>query len=112
MIIWILLDIMVSLLVRIAIIHASVASVNIENATLKKASVIALISQAVSLIFGEHLLLGAVVVTAIIMVLIRFVYLTTPVKALVASIFYFVTRCLIWVFLSLANLAFSNISLP
>ena len=110
--IWMILSIIIGLIVRFALIHISVTAVDIRDVTLKKTFLVALVSQIVSLMFGEYLLLGVMFMTIIIMVLVKFIYLTPWIKAFVATIFYFVARCLIWVALDLIGLASNTVSLP
>ena len=88
----ILLSILISLLVGTLVIHISVSFADVEDATLKKAFVVALIGAVLGLIFGWIPLFGIVLMAVAVMVLIRIIYMTTWPKALVATIVYIVVN--------------------
>lgn len=91
----ILLGIIIAWLVGTVVIHISVSFAGVEDATLKKAFVVALIGALLSLVFGYTPLFGIVIMAIAVMVLIRVFYLTTWVKAFVAAIVYIVVNWIV-----------------
>ena len=86
----ILLSILIALVVGALIVHISAKFAGIENATLMKAFVTALIGAISNVIFGWVPIFGIVATVIVVMVLIRLVYMTTWAKAFVAAIVYIV----------------------
>ncbi|MBU6997177.1 MAG: hypothetical protein HXS41_03630 [Theionarchaea archaeon] len=85
----------ITLLVGTILIHLSVAFAGVENASLKKAFVVALIGSFVTLLLGWVPLAGLVVVFIVVMVLVRLVYLTTWSKAFVASVVFLIASWIV-----------------
>ena len=82
------LSFVVVLVIGTIVVHVSARFADIENATLMKAFVVALLGAFLSLIFGSIPIFSILIIGIAIMVLFRLVYLTTWPKAFVAAIVY------------------------
>lgn len=89
-----IMDILISLIIFVIIgtiiVYISASFAGIKRSNLKKAFIVALIGSIILSVMPNLFVFNGIVVLIVIMVLVRFIYLTTWVKAFVAAIVYIV----------------------